>query len=333
MSLHHFLANIFNDTWCDQQRGSVVPEAREQWLTGRCGQSLTNQALSRRLQAGVQESEDENPGYPKKAYPSGKMMVNHRFVGVSYFQTMPMRNRVGRTWNQRWLCSGNLVDNTCNTGGRTTVTIRFQTSMIVQGLFPKCTSDCCHTWQGTPRCKSTVWLEHLRWMWNTHVGAKTRSDDLKQSPVDMHMQNMHATDPNGLLLKTFDWLMLAVHCTAIKKLPRYQSALSIWKHQLEPTDCSCLCSKNSNSTCSPRGQRVPGHLDVGNRCPTAPRSFLRPCFQTMGAPMRPAQHKMHKPDNSVQFQNLRKIIANWCLGVNVLSGSNIIGFQLGKWQF
>ena len=68
MSLHHFLANIFNDTWCDQQRGSVVPEAWEHWLTGRCGRSLTNQALSRRLQAGaagaagLPESEDENPG-------------------------------------------------------------------------------------------------------------------------------------------------------------------------------------------------------------------------------------------------------------------------------
>ena len=55
-----------------------MPEAWEQWLTGRCGRSLTNQALSRRLQAGaagLQESKDENPGYPKKAYPSGKMMV------------------------------------------------------------------------------------------------------------------------------------------------------------------------------------------------------------------------------------------------------------------
>lgn len=151
-----------------------------------------------------------------------------------------MRNRLGRTWNQRWLCSGNLVDNTCNTGGRTTVTIRFRTSMIVQGLFPKCTSDCCHTWQGTPRCKSTVRLEHLRWMWDTHVGAKARSDDLKQAPVDMHMQNMHAADPNGLLLKASDWLMLAVHCTAIRKLPTYQSALSIWKHLETPTRANWL---------------------------------------------------------------------------------------------
>lgn len=93
------------------------------------------------------------------------------------------------------------------------------------------------------------------------------------------------------------WLFTAQQSENFQHISQLCQYGNIWKHQLEPTDCSCLCSKKSNSTCSPRGQRVPGHLDVGNRCPTAPRSFLRPCFRTMGAPMRPAQHKMHKPDN------------------------------------
>ena len=302
-SLHHFLANVFNDTWCDQQRGSVVPEAWEHWLTGCCGRSLTNQALSRRLQAGVQESEDENPGYPwfmvtpKRLILVGKWWWTIGFLGFNIFKQCQWE-----TESEERGIKGDFAH------GISWITLATQVAELPWQFGFRPQWSCRDCFQSAPRIAAT----HDRALpdarvqsgWNTCVECETHMLAPRHGLMTSSNHQLTCTyrtctqlTPNGLLLKAFDWLMLAVHCTAIRKLPTHQSALSIWKHQLEQTDCSCLCSKRSNSTCSPRGQRVPGHLDVGNRCPTAPRSFLRPCFQTMGAPMRPAQHKMHKPDN------------------------------------
>ena len=69
--------------------------------------------------------------------------VNHPFVGKILLLKTANEKKSRKNVESKVTL---LMDSRgCNTGGKTTATIWFQTSMIVQGLLPKCTSDCSHT--------------------------------------------------------------------------------------------------------------------------------------------------------------------------------------------
>ena len=338
-SLHHFLANVFNDTWCDQQRGSVVPEAWEHWLTGCCGRSLTNQALSRRLQAGVQESEDENPGYPwfmvtpKRLILVGKWWWTFGFLGFNIFKQCQWE-----TESEERGIKGDFAH------GISWITLATQVAELPWQFGFRPQWSCRDCFQSAPRIAAT----HDRALpdarvqsgWNTCVECETHMLAPRHGLMTSSNHQLTCT------YRTCTQLTLTAYCS--KHLID-----SCWLFTAQQSEnfqhISQLCQYgNTNSSkliAAACVRKDPTPLAVqeakGFRATWMSETAAQQHHEASSG--RASKRWVHPWDLhstrctnqtilSSFSQNLRRVIANWCFGVNVLSGSNMIGFQLGKWQ-